>query len=222
MGAHPDRAAARVHALLEAIERDRLARALPHGFTDREVRRRIVAPPSLARAAPRTAALVRRIEAGGFRVHLFDLSAAGGLDGDLDLGLPCAAAALVDLGSGPVPVTAGYACRLRRDDALRAAVLEAAQSRLTEIHGAREDVVHGGREEGIGLARLCARARPTRPAAALPDLPSSAPPRTALANLARRLGRAGFSRAAACDLAAPPGIHAVKMVVPGLLLSELL
>ncbi len=34
MGAHPGRSAALLHALLEAVERDQLARALPEGFTE--------------------------------------------------------------------------------------------------------------------------------------------------------------------------------------------
>ncbi|HET9554811.1 MAG TPA: YcaO-like family protein, partial [Anaeromyxobacteraceae bacterium] len=177
MGAHRSRDAALVHALLEACERDQLARALPRGFTAAEVRRRLLAPGSLGRAAPRTAAWAARLAARGFAVHLLDLTA--------DLGLPVAGALVADDG-GPVPLAAGYACRLGRDEALLAALLEAAQSRLTEIHGAREDVLHGERDAAEPLARWCRGARPSRRASALPDHRARSP-RAALRLLLARL-----------------------------------
>src|SRR5690242_16484410 len=57
MGAHPARAGALVHALLELVERHELALALPGGWTEDAVRRFRVAPSAAARAAPRAAAL---------------------------------------------------------------------------------------------------------------------------------------------------------------------
>ena len=228
-GAHPEHSAALLHALLEAIERDRVARALPEGFTEREVARRLLDPGSLAAAAPRTAGWAERIAGKGLRVHLLDLSfpararagrGARRRRAGPDLGLPCAAALLVDPEHGPVPVAAGYACRLTRDAALLAALLEAAQSRLTEIHGAREDVARGDRHGAAPLPRWCERARPVRRASALPHLPARAPAAGARAVLVR-LRRAGFAPAAA-RLDGPPGVHVVRVVVPGLRLSELL
>jgi len=228
-GAHPEPSAALLHALLEAIERDRVARALPEGFTEREVARRLLDPGSLAAAAPRTAGWAERIAGKGLRVHLLDLSfpararagrGARRRRAGPDLGLPCAAALLVDPEDGPVPVAAGYACRLTRDAALLAALLEAAQSRLTEIHGAREDVARGDRHGAAPLPRWCERARPVRRASALPHLPARAPAAGARAVLVR-LRRAGFAPAAA-RLDGPPGVHVVRVVVPGLRLSELL
>lgn len=213
MGAHPRRDAALLHALLEACERDQLARALPRGLTPGEVRRRLLAPASLARAAPRTAAWAARLAGRGFAVHLLDATA--------DLGLPTAAALLVDLERGPVPVAAGYACRLSRDEALLAALLEAAQSRLTEIHGAREDVVHGEREAGLPLAAWCARARPSRRAAALPDW-GTPDPGAAVRRVLSRLAGVGHRRVVVTDLAGPPGLHVVKVLAPTLRRSELL
>lgn len=237
MGAHPDRAAALLHALLEAIERDRLARALPEGFTAGEIARRLIDPRTLARAAPRTAARVVALEARGFRVHLLDVGdgAPGPIDGARraprharrerggggSVGLPVAAALLVDEGGGAVPVAAGYACRPGRDEALSAALLEAAQSRATEIHGAREDVLHGDRASAAPLARLLAAARPARSAADLPDL-RVASAGAALRRIVGRLGPAGIGPALAVDLAGPAGVHVVKVLAPGLLLSELL
>jgi ribosomal protein S12 methylthiotransferase accessory factor len=216
MGAHPNRDAALLHALLEAVERDRLARAFPDGFTPALLRRRLLAPASLARAAPRTSALAEALAARRFAVHLLD--AAPERDA---IGLPVGAALLVDLDEGPVPVAAGYACRLDRDDALTAALLEAAQSRLTEIHGAREDVAVSGRDAALPIAAACARARPARDARALPSCRAGSP-RAGVKLVLSRLRRAGFDRAVVADLPSPPGVSVVKVIVPGLLLSELL
>jgi ribosomal protein S12 methylthiotransferase accessory factor len=225
MGASRDPAAALLHALLEAIERDRVARALPDGFTEREIGRRLVDPRSLARVAPRTVALAERIERVGIGVFLLDLSFDADLGpgpgpGTNGLGLPAAAAVLLDGEGSAVPVAAGYACRLRRDDALRAALLEAAQSRATEIQGAREDVAVSDRGAAEPLRALLERARARRPAAALPDVRARSP-REAVREIVRRLGRAGL-RAVAVPLAGPPGTTVERAIVPGLLLSELL
>jgi ribosomal protein S12 methylthiotransferase accessory factor len=220
MGAHPDRDAALLHALLEAIERDRLARAFPAGLDPASLRRRLIAPASLARTAPRTAALAERLRERRFDVHLLDAVPEGDA-----LGLPVAAALLVDRDEGPVPIAAGYACRLRRDDALLSALLEAAQSRLTEIHGAREDVAVGGRDHALPIAAACARVRPSRAARALPDVRAGLRAGTARAGVRlvlSRLRRAGFARAVVAELPSPPGASVVKVLVPGLLLSELL
>jgi ribosomal protein S12 methylthiotransferase accessory factor len=227
MGAHPRRGAALLHALLEAVERDQLARALPQGFTTGALARRLLDPATLAAAAPRTAALVRRLEARGFGVHLLDAEVGAGSSASrarpagADLGLPVAAAIVLDREGGPVPVAAGYACRLGRDDALRAALLEACQSRATEIHGAREDVLHGDRHSAAPLARLLARAHPTRPAGAMPDL-RAASPAAGVRLVLTRLRHAGFGASATVDLPAPAGFAVVKVLVPGLLVSELL
>jgi ribosomal protein S12 methylthiotransferase accessory factor len=148
LAAHLDEARALEHAVLELCERDAVARALPQGWT--------------VEAAARA-----RVEAGlrvpaDFEVYAFDLSRPGGA-------LATAGVLLFERGGGAVPLTAGYACRRRFDDAVEAAFLEAAQSRLTEIHGAREDVSVGVRESGEALrAQLAAgragRARRRRPA----------------------------------------------------------
>jgi ribosomal protein S12 methylthiotransferase accessory factor len=226
MGAAPGRDAALLHALLEVLERDRLARALPDGFTEGEIGRRMIDPRTLPRAAPRAAALAASIEARGFAVHLFDLrgrpaTAASAATRSLDLSLPCAAALVVDPDLGAVPVAAGYACRLGRDAALLAALLEAAQSRATEIHGAREDVAFGDRRAAAALAGTCAGARARRDARRMPDVPARSA-RAGLALALARLRRAGVRRAVAVDLPAPRGVAVARVLVPGLLLSELL
>jgi ribosomal protein S12 methylthiotransferase accessory factor len=218
MGAHPHPDAALLHAVLEAAERDRLARALPEGFTAGEIARRAIDPGTLARAAPRTAARVVALERKGFEVYLLDV----GLGSRSSFALPVAAAVLVDPLDAAVPVAAGYACRLRRDHALDAALLEACQSRLTEIHGAREDVAVGGRDAALPLVGLLAAARARRSAAALPDVrvrSLHAGVRAALVALAR----AGLDGVVAVELdATSSDVHVTKVVAEGLLVSELL
>jgi len=198
MGAHPRRAQALLHAILEAAERDRLARALPFGWTPAVIRSRKVLEGTLP---PRASALRESLFAARLEAHCFDLSDA----------LPVAAAILIDREEGPIPVTAGYACALRPDDALVGALLEAAQSRLTDVHGAREDVVHPDRRAARLFAHACARARGRRDAARMPSVPGG---------LAGALRALGWQRAAAVELPAPVSVF--KVLVPGLRVSELL
>jgi ribosomal protein S12 methylthiotransferase accessory factor len=211
LGAHASWAAAALHALLEAVEREELARALPRAFTPHAVRARLLRRDTLPREARSLAA---GVEARGFRAFFLDATAG--------LGVPVAAALLFDEERGAVPVGAGYAARLTPGAALVAALLEAAQSRLTDIHGAREDVAAMGRREAAALRRMCERARPRRGAGSMPRLRARGP-RAALRAVAARLARAGVRSAVAVDLA-PPGfpLHVVKVVVPGFRVSELL
>ncbi|WP_224369760.1 YcaO-like family protein [Hyalangium versicolor] len=221
-GAHPDAQRALLHALLEASERDQLARALPGGWTEEAVRRRMLGPSAIARGAPRTAALARTLRERGFGVYLFDATPTSRTPGAA--GLPVAAAVLVDEEEGPVPLTAGYACALGRDEALLRALLEAAQSRLTDIHGAREDVAATDRDAARGFARVCASVRSKRRIEGMPDFSAdtSAPAR-GVKRVLRQLQRAGFTQVAAVTLDSPvPGLHVRRVVVPGMRISELL
>jgi ribosomal protein S12 methylthiotransferase accessory factor len=235
MGAHPSRPAALLHALLEAVERHDLALALPGGWTEEAVAARLLPLAVVGRGAPRAATLARRVERRGFAVHLFDLTPSRAVRGGRPVGLPVAGALLLDRERGPVPLTAGYACRVRPAAALEAALLEAAQSRLTDIHGAREDVAPADPDgverlwralsESHGKSPFLSPAggegpgQGVRPSGGSRD---AAVPRSLRLVLAR-LRAAGFSRGAAVDLAPPElGLHVVKVLVPGLRVSELL
>ncbi len=218
MGAHPDRKAAWRHALLEAAERDQLARALPDGWTASAVVERMLSWRSILRAAKRTWARAQAL-AQDFDVYLFDLtpSRASGPSGRATkaaLGLPVAGALLFDRWRGPVSLTAGYACGTEPDEALLGALLEAAQSRLTDIHGARDDVSHAAEPQTEALRALCASVGGSKDAGEMP--------RMGEAGGVREIVRA-IGPSAAFDLA-PAGfpVHVVKVVVPGMLVSELL
>lgn len=146
LGAHPtSRDAAVEHALLEVLERDGLSRVLPDGWTADVALERLV---GMQRDA-------FDLQKNGFACFVFDLTPN-------DRKAPLAGALLFDLESSVVPLTAGYACRRSWDAAAHAAILEAAQSRLTEIHGAREDVMTGTRESGSELLQALSRAKPRR------------------------------------------------------------
>jgi ribosomal protein S12 methylthiotransferase accessory factor len=214
LAAHPDRREALLHALFEVIERDQLAGALPHGFTEQEVRRRRIADATLARY-PSTHERVARLGERGFAAFLFDLRDRPRRKG-LELGIPVAGALLFDLEDGPVPLTAGYASGPDWDRALAGALQEAAQSRLTDIHGAREDVQPANRDEVRVLRAWCEHATEAK------ALPALAPIRTPKAVIAR-LSQAGHRRAAVFSLGpADLGLSVVKVVVPGLRVTELL
>jgi ribosomal protein S12 methylthiotransferase accessory factor len=221
-GAHPDARRALLHALLEATERDQLARALPGGWSEEAVRRRMLGRTGLARGAPRTAELARTLREQGFDVYLFDATPSVRTPGTV--GLPIAAAVLVDQEEGPVPLTAGYACALSRDEALLRALLEAAQSRLTDIHGAREDVSSANRTAARAFAQACASARAKRNPEDMPDFsPDASSPVRGLRRVLQQLRQAGFTQVAAVTLDAPvPGLHVRRVVVPGMRISELL
>jgi ribosomal protein S12 methylthiotransferase accessory factor len=127
---------------------------------------------------------------------------------DLSGPLPVAGAILVDLDDGPIPVTAGYACAPDALAAIRGAILEAAQSRLTDVHGAREDVVAPDSASMRALRAACERARPRH---AIGEMPSGRSLRSALRG----------QRIALVELAREP-LHVVKIFAPELRVSELL
>lgn len=220
--AHPDARRALLHALLEATERDQLARALPDGWTEDVVRRRMLGPVVLGRGAPRTEVLARSLRERGFGVYLFDMTPTSRTPGAV--GLPVAAAVLVDEEEGLVPLALGYACALGRDEALLRALLEAARLRLTVLHGTQEAVSAPARGVRLrGLARLCATVRPKRPTEEMPDFSAeSSSPVRAVRRVLQRLRSAGFIQVAAVTLDAPmAGLHVQRVVVPGMRISEL-
>ncbi|WP_426750596.1 YcaO-like family protein [Myxococcus sp. Y35] len=222
-GAHPDAGLALLHALLEATERDQLTRSLPEGWTEDVVQRRLLRTAGLGESAPAVDALATRLRERGFGVYLFDATPGARTPGAV--GLPVGAAVLVDLEEGPVPLTAGYACAMTREAALLKALLEAAQSRLTDIHGAREDVAAADREAARGFAEACAQVRPRRSVETMPDWGAHArgPATRRVRQVLALLKRAGFERAAAVELEPPmDGLHVRRVVVPGMRISELL
>lgn len=145
-GAHSEAGRAVEHAVLEVWERHALTRALPEGWTEAALERCLVEWRS---------PLVESLRSRGFQVACCSFARSP---------LPLAGVLLFDLEEPSVPLTAGYACRRTTAEAIEAALLEAAQSRLTEIHGARDDVATGERESGSSLQTLLStiRSKPIR------------------------------------------------------------
>jgi ribosomal protein S12 methylthiotransferase accessory factor len=212
MGAHPTSAArAQRHALLELLERDTLARAFPEGMTEASVMRALLSRETLHAWAPRTAKVADALERQGFEVHLLDVTDASVVK------VPVAAAVLLDKSGRAVPVAAGYACETSFDEAALGALLEAGQTRLTDIQGAREDVTAMEEDSVQEAHALFEGARPRR-------RPARSCPRTqarSTRDLVRTLEKAGAPGVVFVALEGP-GVHVSKAVVPGLLLSELL
>ncbi len=187
---HTSRDAAIEHAVLELVERDAVARSLPHGWSSNAAKRMIQLELPI----------IEDIEARGFEIFAFDLTAAKSTAAFV------AGALLFDLEAQVVPLTAGYAARRSLAGAVTAALLEAAQSRLTEIHGAREDVSIGDRIDGAALhVHFKARAKSKR------QVKVAKPHQGPLTN----------HRVLIVDLAHEP-LHVVKALSPSLLHSELL
>jgi ribosomal protein S12 methylthiotransferase accessory factor len=146
-------------------------------------------------------------------VYAFDLTPARGL------GIPVAGVLLVDREQGPIPLTAGYAAAADPARALEGALLEAAQSRLTEIHGAREDVDVELREEARAFGAGLGVVRPRR---ALEAMPRLTPAQATVPGLVRLLNRRGHEVAAVRMSGEDVPVEAWKLIVRGFLVTELL
>jgi len=206
--AHFEREIATVSALFEVIERDAVATWFDGSPTARS--RTIVARSSIPYAWWQD--LQATIEAAGMRVTVHDLPAVGGYPTFLtELKNP-----RTD-GRGAI-VFYGSACHHTAEEALKGSVLEAVQSRVTEIAGARDDILYRtpGRDVGRGLAWPPPPDAPLRRWAEVlkradgEDAPDSQ-------DIARRLAGAGYPQAAVIDLNEPGGdIAVVKVFLPGL------
>lgn len=214
--AHPTREGALLNGLLETVERDALARALPKGWTAHELRRRMLSADSIAQEAPRAWARVEALSAGGFQVHLFDLAPLRG-----GVRMPVVGALLFEPGVSPVPMSAGYACRLDPEEALLQAVLETAQARLPFIHGDPEDLAAEARAAAERFAQICARVRASRTFDELPKA-TARNPHEALQVALDRVHAAGFHQVLSVSLAGEGDpVHVERVLVPGFRVPEL-
>lgn len=132
------------------------------------------------------------------------------LDATGDLGFPVAFCLLNEApdpaGRVPVRTFAGSACRQTWQEASLAALLEAVQSRLTTIAGARDDI------RTTDFARRRTAAAPARREAGPP--PDG--PRTAPDSIAEALLRKGMGLPIMFDLAPRGSPACVSVLVPGL------
>lgn len=199
--------AALLHALCELVERDAvclwgfrpdaaaLATALdPAAFRDAEISR-----------------LTARITAAGRRLHLFDLTG--------NTGLPCLYAVITpgDGADRHFDAATGAACHPVAAIAARRAIVEAAQTRIAHIAGARDDIVDAEYDQRLAASlAILTTARPTdRPPPV--GLPAATPPATQLAAVLAGLSQARLDPPVVVTLGGDRcGITVLKAFVPGL------
>lgn len=198
LAAHVHRDAAIRHALLEVIENDATTALELFGFSA-ELARPIPELP----ASPELTEAVGRLERAGLEARFYQIAGA--------LALPvigCFIAREVATGTGSGTAwSAGFACRVKIEDAALAALLEAAQSRLTDIAGAREDI------EPTDFAPMSEDKLPAHPPARLVPL-HRAKPADELTIIAAELRDAGVDGAYIFDLAEDGPLCVVRALVP--------
>jgi ribosomal protein S12 methylthiotransferase accessory factor len=121
-------------------------------------------------------------------------------------------------GAVPRRRAAGVGCGFLAEEALLAAVLEAAQSRLTAISGARDDLAPPNPMErlGFGFAFPPDGREPLKDLAEVVEAFAPPPPRS-VAGIAEALARAGYPRIGLMDVSPPAAaVRVVKAVAPGL------
>ena len=205
------------HALCELIERDAVsvwrARSRRTGVTDGRVDLSSVDDP-----ACRT--LLSRYAAVGIDVGVWSVSG--------DVGIPAFFALIVDA-EAPGALEAarpanGKGCHPSKAIALSRALTEAAQSRLTYISGARDDLDDSDydaalQRDNVRRCRALIGAAPPAPPLdyrALPECPAASFPDD-VARLLEALRGVGIEQAIAIDLAADtPEMAVVRVLVPGL------
>lgn len=127
-----------LHGMYEVIERDSWSLA--------EGRRRIESNVEVPEAG-RVRELCDRFASNGIEIHLKNLTT--------DIDVPTIAAAADDVVmQDPALLSLGIGCHLDPEVAAIKALLEVAQSRLTQIHGAREDTVRGEHTRKLGYERM--------------------------------------------------------------------
>lgn len=209
-------AEASLHALFELLERDALAL---HLVDDRSA---WVSPASLPALVTRWQRQWRRLGIELYVRHLPNVA-----------GLPAFRATLHEAGSPDVNLADGFGLHSCRSRALLRAVTEAAQSRLSTIHGGRDDVTHfyakydaAASVTQVREARVVEQLRSTARALHFDRTPQAGfaadTPARQLQALLRQLAAHGFGtvlrRHLNHDVPALAGasVHVVKLVVPGL------
>jgi ribosomal protein S12 methylthiotransferase accessory factor len=201
-------AEATVHALCEVVENDCTApwQALAASLPDRRLAFAVGADDFLDEA-------VTRVEAAGLRPGFYDVSN--------DIGLPAIMCTiertvLDDRGPG-ARRSAGVACRPDPFRAALGAILEAVQTRLTYIAGARDDIDAAQYEPNWRDREFVPVAATGAPSIGKAERPAPGGPVTLLRRALDALRRAGISDAYLFPLGGEEiGIHVVRVLIPSL------
>jgi YcaO-like protein with predicted kinase domain len=201
-----------VHAVTEIVERD--AATLWHLLSDAAQERTRIDPGGVD--DPLCRSLLARFETAGVAVGVWEITS--------DVGLPAFLVRIVARGEGchTVRPATGMGCHAAREIALARALTEAAQSRLTFISGARDDMPRAQYLKHLDPAEMaawCDRVVSGVVHRRFADVPTHVAP-TLEQDLAHHLAclrSAGIEEAVVVDLTKPEfGIPVVRVVVPGL------
>ncbi|SCL76013.1 putative methanogenesis marker protein 1 [Methanoculleus chikugoensis] len=194
------------HALMEVVERD--------AWSLVEVTRN-TGPRIEGIDDGLAAGLLGKFAAAGVEVTLKDITS--------DIGIPTVAAVADDVVlKDPTLLTIGMGSHTSAHIAVLRALTEVAQSRLTQIHGAREDTDTADIRKRIGYDRTKRLNRhwfAENETVRFPEMPSfdSDDFLTDINHVVDRLGAVGLSRVIVVDLTRPEiGIPVVRVIVPGL------
>ncbi|AKT39993.1 YcaO-like family protein [Chondromyces crocatus] len=210
-GNHPHEAVS--HGICELIERD--AATLWHLSSEAHKCATRVDLGTVDDLACRD--ILDRVTRAGVAVFVWEITS--------DVGVPAFSCTIVDAEPNPYRTVApmrGYGCHPSRGVALLRALTEAAQSRLTVITGARDDIraQGNGPEEDLRAARhflsLHARQETPRRFDEAPDNPSETLDEDVAWEL-ERLRAVGLDQVVTVDLSRPElGVPVVRVVIPGL------
>lgn len=204
-------------ALQEVIERDCAA---DHSLRNAaQTSARLRSADYVRALGPDTRWLADQITNAGLRLHLWDISN--------DIGIPCFRAEMLETRvKGPQPCRApthGSGCHLDPHVAAVRAITEAAQSRLTEIAGSREDLVDARYSPAADGNIPCAieAAMDLSNQRIAPPIPINRAHQTSseadVETLCASLSAAGIERAAIVDLSNENiPMRVVRAIVPGL------
>lgn len=195
-----------IHGLLEVIERDAWSLVEATRYTGNRIVD-ITDPMSLD--------IINRFSQEGIDLILRDITS--------DIGIPtCAAVADDTVLCDPALLVTGMGTHTTPEIALLRALTEVAQSRLTQIHGAREDTVVADMRRQIGYERTKRlngywfRENGDIPFNQLPGY-SSDDLLVDIRHVCDRIVSAGYDRVIVSDLTQPDiGVPVVRVVVPGL------
>ena len=200
-------AGALLHGLCEVVERD--AVCLWGYKSDAAAKDSAVLPAAFGDAT--VDGLANKIARAGYRLRLFDQTS--------NIGVPVIYAVLspADGADKHFDVATGASCHPVAAVAARRAIVEAAQTRITNIAGARDDIVEGEYEQELGrsIAVLTEDTPAARPAPA--GLPAGTGEADLIAALQAGLAKAGLQRIVVIPLGGEHiGINVAKIYVPGL------
>jgi ribosomal protein S12 methylthiotransferase accessory factor len=197
------------HGLAEVIERDAWSLVEASRYTGPRIQR---VGNGLAQA------LLDRFERAEVAVHLKDITS--------DIGVPTCAAVSDDIRlKDPTLLTTGMGTHTSARVAVLRALTEVAQSRLTQIHGAREDTTAADFRRQIGYERSKRLNKHWFEESAFKDFAEimsydSDDFLEDIKYMLARLQEAGLDRAIAVDLTrAEIGVPVVRIIVPGLEIS---